>query len=101
MKVNELRELRERTEEELEAKLLEIKKTLFALKFQKATGQLDNPVRLRNLRKDIARIETLLREKELNREKELIKENAGIDVDTEEKAGRKQIKEKIKLRKKA
>jgi len=100
MKVNELRELRERTKEELEAKLLEIKKSLFALKFQKATGQLDNPVKIRNLRKDIARIETLLREKELNRKKELIKENAGIDSDTEEEAGRKQIKRKIKLRKK-
>lgn len=63
MKTNELRE---QTREELEAKLLEIKKNLFNLKFQKATGQLENPVKIRNLRKDIARIETLLREKELN-----------------------------------
>lgn len=64
MKINELKE---QTKEELEAKLLEIKKTLFNLKFQKATGQLENPVKIRNLRKDIARIETLLREKELNK----------------------------------
>jgi large subunit ribosomal protein L29 len=61
MKINELRE---NTKEELEAKLLDIKKNLFNLKFQKASGQLENPLRIRNLRKDIARIETLLREKE-------------------------------------
>ncbi len=58
-------EIREHTKQELEAKLLDIKKSLFNLKFQKATGQLENPVKIRNLRKDIARIETLLREKEL------------------------------------
>jgi large subunit ribosomal protein L29 len=64
MKINELKE---QTKEELETKLGEIKKTLFNLKFQKATGQLESPVKIRNLRKDIARIETLLREKELNK----------------------------------
>lgn len=62
-----IKEIREQTKEELEAKLLEIKKSLFTLKFQKATGQLENPVKIRNLRKDIARIETLLKEKELNK----------------------------------
>lgn len=62
-----IKEIREQTKEELEAKLLEIKKSLFNLKFQKATGQLENPVKIRNLRKDIARIETLLKEKELNK----------------------------------
>jgi len=59
-------ELKEQTKEELEAKLVEIKKSLFNLKFQKATGQLENPLRIRNLRKDIARIKTLLKERELN-----------------------------------
>ena len=59
-------EIREQTKEELEIKLEDIKKSLFNLKFQKATGQLENQVMIRNLRKDIARIETLLREKELN-----------------------------------
>ncbi len=58
-------EIKEQNKEELETKLLDIKKTLFNLKFQKATGQLDNPVKIRNLRKDIARIETLIKEKEL------------------------------------
>ncbi len=62
-----IREIREQTKEELEAKLLEIKKSLFNLKFQKATGQLESPVKIRNLRKDIARIETLIKEKELNK----------------------------------
>ena len=59
-------EIREQTKEELETKLADIKKSLFNLKFQKATGQLDNPVKIRNLRKDIARIKTLIKEKELN-----------------------------------
>ncbi len=60
-----IKEIKEQTREELEAKLAEVKKSLFNLKFQKATGQLENPLKLRNLRKDIARIKTLLREKEL------------------------------------
>ena len=59
-------ELKEQTREELEAKLVETKKSLFNLKFQKATGQLENPLQIRNIRKDIARIKTLLREKELS-----------------------------------
>lgn len=58
-------ELKEQTREELEIKLLEIKKSLFNLKLQKSTGQLENPLKIRNLRKDIARIKTVLREKEL------------------------------------
>jgi large subunit ribosomal protein L29 len=58
-------ELKEQTKEELETKLLETKKSLFNLKFQKSTGQLENPLKIRNLRKDIARIKTVLREKEL------------------------------------
>jgi large subunit ribosomal protein L29 len=60
-------ELKEQTTEELEMKLLEAKKSLFNLKFQKSTGQLENPLRIRNLRKDIARIKTVLREKELKK----------------------------------
>ena len=58
-------ELKEQTIEELETKLLEIKKSLFSLKLQKSTGQLENPLKIRNLRKDIAKIKTILREKEL------------------------------------
>jgi len=63
-----IRDLREQTKEELEMKLLDIKKTVFNLKFQKATGQMENPLKIRNLRKDIARIETLLKEKERNKD---------------------------------
>lgn len=59
-------EIKEQNKEELETKLADIKKTLFNLKFQKATGQIESPVKIRNLRKDIARIKTLIREKELN-----------------------------------
>ncbi|MFA5015831.1 MAG: 50S ribosomal protein L29 [Actinomycetota bacterium] len=61
MKISEIKEL---TKEELETKLADIKKSLFNLKFQKATGQLNSPVKIRNLRKDIARIKTLIKEKE-------------------------------------
>ena len=58
-------EIKEQTKEELEAKLADIKKSIFNLKFQKAKGKLENPVKIRNLRKDVARIKTLLGEKEL------------------------------------
>ena len=58
-------EIKEQTKEELEAKLADIKKSIFNLKFQKAKGKLENPVKIRNSRKDVARIKTLLREKEL------------------------------------
>lgn len=61
MKVSEIKE---QTREELETKLTDVKKNLFNLRFQKASGQLDNPMKIRNLRKDIARIKTLLKEKE-------------------------------------
>ena len=58
-------DIREQTVEELETRLNDIKKNLFNLKFQKAIGQLENTQAIRNLRKDIALVETLLREKEL------------------------------------
>jgi large subunit ribosomal protein L29 len=59
------RELRELTEIELEHRLFEAKEELFNLRFQNATGQLDNSARLGQVRKDIARLETLLREREI------------------------------------
>ncbi|MGF7119688.1 50S ribosomal protein L29 [Rhodococcus sp. TAF43] len=58
-------ELRELTEEELVTKLRESKEELFNLRFQMATGQLDNNRRLRTVRHEIARIYTVLREREL------------------------------------
>ncbi len=58
-------DIREQTREELEGKLNDIKKNLFTLKFQKAIGQLENTQAIGGLGRDIARIETLIREKEL------------------------------------
>ncbi len=62
MKANELREL---SNEELQDRLVELKGELFNLRFQSATGQLDNPMRIKAVRKDIARVHTILREREL------------------------------------
>jgi large subunit ribosomal protein L29 len=58
-------QLRVSTEEELEAKLAEAKEELFNLRFQGATGQLESHGRLRAVRKEIARIYTVMREREL------------------------------------
>ncbi|HWE23664.1 MAG TPA: 50S ribosomal protein L29 [Myxococcales bacterium] len=58
-------ELRELNEIEVEHRLSEAKEELFNLRFQNATGQLDNTARLGQVRKDIARLETLLREREI------------------------------------
>ena len=57
------RELRDLSQEELTAKAAELKKELFNLRFQQAMGQIENPMRLRTLRKDIAKTKTILREK--------------------------------------
>ena len=58
-------QLRVSTEEELHAKLAEAKEELFNLRFQGATGQLESHGRLRAVRKEIARIYTVMREREL------------------------------------
>ena len=58
-------ELDELNATDLEAKLREAKEELFNLRFQAATGQLDSPGRLRTVKKDIARIYTVVREREL------------------------------------
>jgi large subunit ribosomal protein L29 len=57
------REMRDLSTEELTAKAAELKKELFNLRFQQAMGQIENPMRLRTLRKDIAKTKTILREK--------------------------------------
>jgi len=59
------KDLRDLSDEELEKKLSEAKEELFNLRFQLSTGQLDNPLKIRQVRKDIARIETIRREREL------------------------------------
>ena len=58
-------ELRDLEEEELETRLGEAKQEMFNLRFQLVTGQLDNSARLGQIRRDIARIKTVLREKEI------------------------------------
>jgi large subunit ribosomal protein L29 len=58
-------ELRELNDTELEHRLGEAKEELFNLRFQNATGQLDNVARLPQVRREVARIETLLREREI------------------------------------
>lgn len=63
------RELVELTTAEIEQKLAQYKEELFNLRFQAATGQLDNPARLRQVRKNIARCKTVLRERELGIER--------------------------------
>lgn len=65
MKANEIRNM---TTAELEAKLADLKKDLFFLRMQHATNQLDNPIQIAGVKKDIARIKTILREKELRPE---------------------------------
>ena len=59
-------ELRELGSDELEAKLRALREELFNLRFQLAVRQLDNPMRVRRVRKDIARVMTIQRERQLN-----------------------------------
>ena len=59
----ELKKMREMTEIELNGELDKMKKELFNLRFQHVTGQLENPVKMRELKKDIARVKTILRER--------------------------------------
>ena len=65
-------ELRELPDEELHVRIDSAKEELFNLRFQLATGQLDNTARLRELRHDVARVMTVLRERELEQELDAI-----------------------------
>lgn len=66
----ELNKIREMSDKELNAELIKLKKELFNLRFQHVTGQLENPVKLREIKKDIARVKTIIREKELTAQAE-------------------------------
>ena len=59
------KEVKEMTNEELVAKLAELKNELFNLRFRMASGQLENPVSIRNCKRDIARVNTEIRAREL------------------------------------
>ena len=62
MKASELRNI---SAAELETKLGELKKDLFFLRMQHATNQLDNPLKIQQVKRDIARVQTIIREKQL------------------------------------
>ena len=61
-------EIREMNAEELNQKLASLKEELFNLRFQLATGQLENPMRISAVKKDIARVKTVIRANELSKE---------------------------------
>ena len=58
-------ELRDKSTEELQAQLTSLKKDLFFLRMQHATNQLDNPIKIAQVKKDIARVKTIIREQQL------------------------------------
>ena len=62
MRINEIRDM---SVEELQTKLSDLKKELFNLRFQHATNQLDNPQRIALTKKDIAKVNTVIREREI------------------------------------
>ena len=66
MKAKEIKDVRALSVEKLAEKLQELKKDLFMLRMQHATNQLDNPMQIAAVKKDIARIKTIIREKETN-----------------------------------
>ncbi len=71
-----IQDLRPKTADELTTQLLDLKKEAFNLRFQRASGQLENTARVREVRRDIARIKTLLGEKQ----------SAGPEADTKAKS---------------
>ena len=67
MKINKIKEM---SSPELEKELTELKSELFKLRFSLATNGLDNPMKIKTVKKDIARIKTVLRERELKEQAE-------------------------------
>ena len=63
----ELNKIREMTDVELRAELDKMKQELFNLRFQHVTGQLENPLKMREVKRNIARVKTIIREKELDK----------------------------------
>ncbi len=57
--------LREKTSNELDKELVDLKKELFKLRFQMATNQLDNPMKLKSVKRSIAKVKTVIREREI------------------------------------
>jgi large subunit ribosomal protein L29 len=65
----ELKKMREMTDLELNAELAKMKKDLFNMRFQHVTGQLENPIKMREIKRNIARVKTIIRENELGQTK--------------------------------
>jgi large subunit ribosomal protein L29 len=63
-----MEKIRQMSDAELQTELKKMKTELFNLRFQHVTGQLENPIKLRDIKKDIARVKTAIREKELTSE---------------------------------
>ena len=63
----ELNKMREMSEVELNAEMVKMKKDYFNLRFQHVTGQLENPIKMRDTKRDIARVKTIIREKQLGK----------------------------------
>ena len=61
MKANDIRE---RSDDELRKALSDLEEQLFKLRFQKSTGQIENPIKIREVRKDIARVKTVINERQ-------------------------------------
>ena len=68
--MTKMEEFRKLSTEELNKKIKENKEDLFNLRFQQATGNLEKPVRLRELRKEVAKMKTIIRERELEKVEE-------------------------------
>ena len=68
--MSKIEEFRKLSTEELNNKIKENKEELFNLRFQQATGNLEKPVRLRELRKEVAKMKTIIRERELEKVEE-------------------------------
>ena len=68
MKINKIKEM---SSPELEKELVELKNELFKLRFSLATNGLDNPMKIKEVKKDIARIKTVLTERKMAKEREL------------------------------
>ena len=67
MKASEIREL---SPDEMDRKVVDLKQELFNLRFQHASGQLENPAKLKQTKRDIARVMTIIRETQLNEKEE-------------------------------
>ncbi len=63
------KEIRDMTDQELEQKVKDFKTELFNLRFQSATGQLENPMRIKEVKKSFARVMTIMRERQLTQSK--------------------------------